>query len=269
MDNKLNNYVFFLGGADAEMARIAEVLEKAGCEVRDAGLGWGAKASDYGEQEFAAVAKTGKIPVLIELEVDCDLPETAVVIDHHNDRVNEPPAILQVLDLLGVPPTRWDHIVAANDAGWFPGLAGTLEIPGTGFLSPPATQEEVKKIRHEDSSLQGVTEDMMAEISRALNAPVEMVGSIRVIRMSHSKCGPVGDYFAILNFTEGEDIPQYVVFSGDGETNFSGDGEICFKLQEKFDGWSGGAGLGEAGKTAFWGGYANQDKVEEFLKHTN
>ncbi len=263
---KNSDLVIFLGGADTEMVRIAEVVREAGCEeVRDAGLSWGTKASAYGD-EIAEVAASGKIPILIELEIDIDLPETAVVVDHHGDRAGEPPAILQVLDLLGIEPTRWDFLVAANDAGWYPGLAGIAEIPGMGFLSPPATQEEMKKVRSGDYGLQGITPEMLAEIDRALAAPVEMIGSIRVVRMSHSKCGPIGDHFAIPAFANREPIPQYVVFSEDGETNFSGDGALCAELHEKFGGWSGGAGLGKAGETAFWGGYADQKEIEDFLK---
>ncbi len=258
---KLN---LFLGGADTEMTRIAEIANEAGCKLWDAGLSWGAKASAYGDQ-FAKVVADGKIPVLIELEVDCDLPETVIVIDHHNDRADEAPAILQVLELLGIEPTRWDYLVAANDAGWYPGLAGNAEIPGMGFLNPPASEQEMKKVRSGDYGLQGITDKMLSEIDRALAAPVEMIGSVRVIRMEHSKCGPIGDHFAIPAFAKGEEIPQYVVFSADGETNFSGDGAVCTKLHKKFEGWSGGAGLGKTGGIAFWGGYANQKEIRDFL----
>ncbi len=267
-NSKVNtkNYVFFLGGHDVEMIRIAEVVSGAGCEVRDAGLTWGAKASDYNKDEFSTVVVEGKIPVLIELELDCEPPVEAVIVDHHNDRANEAPAILQVLDLLGVEPTRWDLIVGVNDAGWYPGLTGTARVPGIGYLSPPASQEEMKKVRSGDYSLQGITSEMLSEVDRALFAPVETIGPVRVVRMTHSKCGPIGDYFAIPAFAKGEEIPQYVVFSEDGETNFSGDGAICSELHKKFEGWSGGAGLGKSGETGFWGGYADQKEVEVFLK---
>ncbi len=269
--------VFFLGGADTEMVRIAEVASAAGCEIRDAGLSWGAKASAYGDQ-FADVVAEGKIPVLVELEVDCELPETAVDINHHNNRADEAPAILQALDLLEVKPIRWDLIVGVNDAGWFPGLAGTAEVPGVGILNPPATEEEMKKVRSGDYGLQGITDEMLSEIDRALTAPVEMIGPVRVVRMSHSKCGPVGDYFAIPAFANGEDIPQYIVFSEDGETNFSGDGAICAEFIEKFPeapapwnpdemikAFSGGAGFGKAGQTGFCGGYSDQAEIEAWL----
>lgn len=286
---KNSDLVFFLGGADTEMCRIAEVLAEAGCEVRDAKLGWGAKASAYEKDLRDPMAWVGQdpdmpveharafgmmdpewkqnIPVLIELEIDCELPRTAIVIDHHNERAGEAPAILQVLSLLGREPTRWDYIVAANDAGWYPGLAGTAEIPGMGFLIPPASEDEMKQVRSGDYGLQGITAEMLAEVDRALSAPVEMIGSVRVVRMSHSKTGPVGDAFAIPAFSTGVKVPQYVVFSEDGEMNFSGDGAVCAELKEKFEGWSGGAGLGKEGQTAFWGGYADQKEVEEWLKN--
>jgi len=234
--------------------------------VRDAGLGWGAKASAYGE-EIAEAANAGKTPVLVELEVDIDLPEGAVVVDHHGDLSGEPPAILQVLDLLGLEPSRWDLLVAANDAGWFPGLMGEAEIPGMGRLSPPATAEEMAQVRAADRAAQGITPEQEAEAERALATPTEYIGPVRVIRMGHSKTGPIGDRLAIAALTAGEEIPQYVVFSGDGEVNFSGDGAICTALHEEFSGgWAGGAGLGKEGQTAFWGGYPDHPEVEEFLR---
>ncbi len=262
----MENYVFFLGGADTEMSRISDVLAETGCEVRDANLGWGARASAYGEDDFAAVAAEGKTPVLIELEIDCKLPEMAIVVDHHNERADEPPAILQVLNLISIAPTRLDYLVAANDAGWFPGLVGDADIPGMGRLEPPATEKEMKLVRGGDYTLQGITNEMLVEIDRALDAPVEMIGPVRVIRMSHSKTGPIGDALAIPAFAKGELVPQYIVFSEDGEINFSGDGALCTALHEKFEGWSGGAGLGKAGETAFWGGYPNHKDVENFLR---
>ena len=119
-----------------------------------------------------------------------------------------------------------------------------------------------------DSSLPS---EMVEEIDRALAAPIEMIGNIRVVRMSHSKTGLIGDRLAIAAIDAGAsspaDFPAYVVFSDDGEVNFSGDGKLATLLHATFDGgWAGGAGLGKAGGTAFWGGYPPHTKVEEFLR---
>ena len=247
---------FFLGGADAEMSRIREILENENVRFANAHLGWGAKASAY-DSQIAEAAEAGFTPVLVELEVDCDLPETAVVIDHHGKRANEPASLLQVLALLGREPTRWDRIVAANDAGWFPGLQAM-----------GATPEEMMTVRLADRQAQGITPELEAEAERALSAPEKWIGNIRVMRMTHSKTTPLGDRLAVEAISAGEPIPSYLVLSGDGEVNFSGDGALCTKLQKKFEGWSGGAGLGQAGETAFWGGYPPHEQVLAFLKNS-
>ncbi len=263
---KKGDFVFFLGGADAEMRRIAEVLKEAGAEYHDAGLGWGAKASAYGNA-IVEVARADKTPVLVELEVDCDLPEEVIVINHHGDWADKPPAILQVLNLLGKKPSRWDLLVAANDAAWFPGLRDEMEIPGMGCLFPAATAEEMAQVRAADRAAQGITPEQEQEAERALAAPVEKIGDIRVIRMSHSKTAPVGDRLAIEALAAGRPIPQYLVLSEDGEVNFSGDGALAAALHERFPGgWAGGAGLGKVGETAYWGGYPDHEDVIAFIR---
>jgi hypothetical protein len=181
----VSSLAFFLGGGDAEMARILEVLADTGVETCDKKLSWGAAASAY-EQEIAQAVKDGKTPVLVELGVDIDLPEGSVIVDHHGDRSGEPVSILQVLSLLGIEPTRKDLVIAANDSGWFPGL-----------VALGATAEEMRWVRGGDRAAQGITPEMEAEAVRALAAPVEYAGKTRVIRMSHSKCQPIGDTLAI------------------------------------------------------------------------
>lgn len=60
--------VFFLGGADLEMATIRALLdETVPGNVHDKGLRWGAKASAYREEIMSALAQ-GLTPVLVELE---------------------------------------------------------------------------------------------------------------------------------------------------------------------------------------------------------
>lgn len=251
----MKKYFFFLGGIDAEMFRIKQILSEARTSfvVRD--LSWGAKASDYGAAAFADVAGQGFTPVLIELAIDCTVPEGTVIVDHHNERSGEPASLLQVLDLLEMEPTRWDRVVAADDAGWFPGLQAL-----------GATSEEMREVRYLGRKVQGVTVEQELEASRALAAPVEKIGDIRVIRMTHSKTAPIGDALAIEALAEGMPIPAYLVLSGDGEVNFSGPGDIAQALHEKFvGGWAGGQGLGKVDGTAYWGGYPAHDEVLVFL----
>lgn len=81
----MTNYYFFLGGSDAEMMEVARALNEAEVPYLNANLGWGAKASRYSD-EIAEAAGRGQVPVLVELEVDIDLPEGAVIVDHHGPR---------------------------------------------------------------------------------------------------------------------------------------------------------------------------------------
>lgn len=250
------SYHFFLGGADAEMRRIAEVLKEAGVRFSDAGLGWGARVSAYGTA-VAEAAEAGFVPVLVELELDVAVPPGTVVVDHHGDRASEPASLLQVLALLGREPSRWDVLVAANDAGWFPGLQAV-----------GATSEEMALVRAADRAAQGITPEQEEEAACALGAPEEYVGHIRVLRMAHSKTAPIGDAIAIDAIANGELIPDFLVLSGDGEVNFSGRGDIASALHSHFaGGWAGGAGLGKTDSTAFWGGYPNHGEALNFLRN--
>lgn len=241
------NLIFFLGGADAEMVEIKKVLADVGAEIFDASLGWGAAASAYVTEISTAVAAE-KVPVLIELTADIELPENAIVIDHHGDSSSEPASILQVLHLLGINPTRWQQLIAANDSGYIPAM-----------LSVDATAEEVAAVRLADRSAQGTTPEQEEAAETAITNR-EVHGRLTVVRLPHSKCATVTDRL----FGQ---YDQLLILSGDGETNFFGDGAICSVLKEKFEGWNGGFGLGQKGGSAFWGGYPNQQAVEKIIRH--
>lgn len=253
-EKKSMKNTYFLGGKDAEMNAIAKILLAGGEEVVDKNPGWGAKASAY-QTEIAAASAEGKTPVLVELEVDITLPEGTVVIDHHGARSGEPASLLQVLNLLGRTPTRWETLIAANDSEWFPGLQ-----------KAGATPEEMAHVRTAERAAQGITPEQEAEAERALAAPAEAVGGIRIIRMAHSKTAPVGDRIAIAAIAAGQPIPDYLVLSEDGEANFSGKGDLAAAIHGKFPGgWAGGAGLGKADGTAYWGGYPSHDELLKFI----
>ena len=240
----MQKFVFFLGGADAEMVRISEVLASTGAEVVTKDLGWGANVSSYASEITQAVAE-GKIPVLLELG-------GIVLVDHHGDRSAEPASIMQVLNLLGIQPTRWDLLIAANDSGFIPAM-----------LAIGATPEEVASVRLADRNAQGSTPEMEAEAERAISE-AKVSGRLTVVRMSHSKTATVTD--RLHNGAGGPGYDQLLIVSGDGEKNFFGDGALCSKLKEKFQGWNGGSGLGIEGGSAFWGGYPDVTELENFIR---
>lgn len=255
---------FVLGGNDAEMLRIKEILDANGIGSVQPSKGWGPKS--FGPEQIGAEGMTpGTRIVFVEAAPSPEFPAVRahVVIDHHGDNAGLPASLMQVLDLLHINPTRWDDVVAANDSGWFSGLQKL-----------GATPEEMSAVRFADRSAQGITPEHEQEAERALGASIEMVGDIRVIRMSHSKCAPVGDRLAIEAIAAGQPVPQYLVLSGDGEVNFSGDGALAQILFERYrkegplpaNAWAGGSGLGKVGETAYWGGYPNQEELLSFIR---
>lgn len=255
---KNSNMVFFLGGADAEMLAIADACREAGVAIVDKHLGWGASASAY-KEEIAQAISEGKQPVLIELSLDIELPETAIVVDHHNENVGKPASILQVLSLLGVEPTRYQQLIAANDCAYIPGM-----------LALGATPEEIAAVRLADRAAQGITPEQEREAERAI-AAAEVVNGVTIIKMAHSKTATVCDRL----FSQDKE-QRLLILSEDGESNFFGNGELCRLLQGEdtgkkteqgytiyshFGGWIGG-NLPQSG---FWGGYADQKEVEKFV----
>lgn len=255
---KNSNMVFFMGGADAEMLAIADACREAGVAIVNKHLGWGAAASAYSE-EIACAISEGKTPVLVELTLDIELPANTVVVDHHNENAGKPASILQVLDLLGIEPTRYQQLVAANDCAYIPGM-----------IALGATPEEVAAVRLADRAAQGITPEQEAEAERAI-AAATVVNGVTIIKMAHSKTATVCDRL----FSQDKE-QRLLILSGDGESNFFGNGELCRLLQGEdtgkktaegytiyshFGGWIGG-NLPQSG---FWGGYADQKEVEKFV----
>ena len=240
------SYMFMMGGKDAEMMAIRELLEGVGAEYVDHQLGWGAKVDSY-KEEIEEALNVGKTPVCIELQgAEAAYGDQVIVVDHHFGYTDRPAAIMQVCKLLGVEPNRHQQLIAANDSGYIPGM-----------LAMGATPEEVSEIRRLDRAAQGITPEQEAEAERALQVR-EHVDGVTVVRMEHSKCAPVTD--ALFDT---DDAKSLLIICGDGERDYFGNGAICQRLIEAFPtGWAGGSGLGDAEGTAFFGCY---DVTEEEL----
>lgn len=253
-----SNMVVFLGGIDAEMLAIADACREAGVAVCDKHLGWGAAASAYSE-EIANAVSEGKQPVLVELNLDIEVPANAIVVDHHNENAARPASILQVLDLLGQQPNRYQQLIAANDCGYIPAM-----------LALGATPEEVAAVRLADRAAQGITPEQEQEAERAI-AAATVVNGVTIVKMAHSKTATVCDRL----FSQDKE-QRLLILSADGESNFFGNGELCLRLQGEdtgakteqgytiyshFGGWIGG----NLPTSGFWGGYADQNQVEKFV----
>ncbi|PIQ91336.1 MAG: hypothetical protein COV70_04165 [Parcubacteria group bacterium CG11_big_fil_rev_8_21_14_0_20_39_22] len=181
-------------------------------------------------------------------------------IDHHGEEAHRPPSVLQVLSILeedgfniSNSTRRWVELVAANDSGYIPAM-----------LRIGATPEEVSRVRAADRAAQGITVSQEAEAERAIASAEKLDSGLLVVRLAHSKCATITDR---LFGTWPDGRENLLVLSGDGESNYFGDGAICASLKEKFQGsWGGGSGFAKAGESAFWGGYAPQDEVLKLIR---
>lgn len=244
-----SNFVVLAGGYDLEMVTIINLCRENGIEVVDKFLGWGESSAVHADA-VAQAQKEGKQVVFIEPIFDDSFPqpEGSIVIDHHGERSHEEPSLIQFLKLIGLEPTRRQRLIGANDAGYIPAM-----------LAMGATEAEISEIRRMDREAQGVTEEMEAEAERAISEK-EIVNGVTIVKMAHSKTATVCD--RLFNPAEKQNL---LILSGDGEVNYFGNGALCAVLKEKFEGWNGGSGLGDAEGTAFWGGYPNQDEVVRFI----
>ncbi|GEM_PF-773146 len=274
----MENYVFFLGSIDGEMEEIKKFLVSNNKNFFDKNLPQGAKASDYGD-EISEVATTGEIPVLIELAIDCNLPETVIIIDHHGDRAGEPPAIIQVLDLVGIEPTKDQIRVGAWDAAGREGLLalGLSYADQREFLGgkPPVIggpkegsieyREAMKRIASDSylgdicfplieggESIEALllkkdreffSEEVIKESFQAIKKAKYLSGLI-VVKASHSKTRSICNQLFSQRCWGNGKMAALLILSGDGETNYFGEGSFVKKLVEKFPkrSWSGGSG---------------------------
>ena len=71
-------YHFFLGGQDAEMVEIKQIIKKHNLPVADNALPWGAKLTMYKDKLDELTNEV--IPVFIELIIDCSYPERSIIV---------------------------------------------------------------------------------------------------------------------------------------------------------------------------------------------
>ncbi len=225
--------VFFLGGMDTEMSRIKELLaihnKKFFC--KDLPLN-NAKASCY-KDELANLSGD-EIAVLIELEIDCQVPENSIVIDPAGENWDKS-ALFQVCDMIGHRPINIDLYISANDHGWIPAM-----------YAVGASKEDVMTIRQAERMAQGITVQDEEEAIEAIDGKEEING-VTVVHLKHIKCIPVTD-----RLYDPAKPQNLLIISDCGEINYYGNGFLCQILKEDFGGRNGGSGLGKKDGTAFW-----------------
>lgn len=230
---------FFLGGGDLEMATVADLVRKVlGPDaVVDAGSGWGAPASLY-RDAIAHAAQEGVTPALVELVPDIDLPEGAILIDHHGVRAREPTSLEQVFALLERPAREWTRefaLIAANDRAHVAGLRAL-----------GATAAEIARIRAADRAAQGVTiAEERAGVAALAAGRRFGGGTILFVEAPHDRLATIADPLAEAGAT-----PPHLLVAGPGEIAYSGGGAAAEALDAAMPGgWRGG----DPPRTGFWG----------------
>lgn len=224
------NFVFFLGGHDAEMCEIAEILKSLDIPFYDKHLGWeNARVSMYLDE---IRRHKNKQCVFIELEEDIKLPPESTSINHHNEDAGKemPSSLEQVADILGITLTRRQHLIAINDKAHIKGMKEAGAVP-----------EEIREIRAFDRQCQGVTEEEEAYAEKTA-AQFRSAGLLDVLEIPYSRTSPFTDrlygmYKNLLIITP-------------VDINFFGNGKVVLQLHNRYDkSWCGG-NLPEQG---FWG----------------
>lgn len=177
---KKENTLFLLGGHDLEMLTIKKVLKEKGFTVIDHELSWGAKLSSYTE-----VLKEHQDKTIygVELIEDIAILKNYHAIDHHNEQVDKASSLFQVLEFLELKPTREHELISANDVG---------HIEAMKCLG--ATAEEIKSIRQQERTIQGVTAKDELQAQKESEAVVEKNG-ISIIETTLDAFSPIVDNY--------------------------------------------------------------------------
>ncbi len=168
--------VYLIGGSDAEMRVIKKRLKKSSQEYFDKELKWGAKIEDYSEQ-ISRILDEGGVPVAIEL-AGAETIEGIVDIDHHNEKSDRPASLLQVMDRIGLKPSLFDDLIAANDSGFIPAMEKEIEkyryqienSKGEKELFETLKKKWIAVVRKIDRKEQGITPEQEKRSEEAIKS---------------------------------------------------------------------------------------------------
>ena len=226
--------VFFLGGHDAEMIEIRNMLQTKAIRFFDKQLKWGAKLSEY-KQELSSLSDD-MCPVFVELKLDCSYPKHAVIIDHHDSRSgkNQLSSIEQAAQRLGIELNRHQQLISINDKSHIRGMKNF-----------GATEKEIAFIRSLDRKAQGATpeDEKKAELTVQKNIKL-LCKNTAVVNSLCEKTSCVVDRIH-------DHYTHLIVNSPDGNMHYFGPGEMVFtirdyinsqqKIDPKIELWYGGA----------------------------
>lgn len=215
----MKKYLFFLGGHDAEMDEIKNLLEQEGYIPFDKGLSWdNALLSSYKENLNQIL--DDQIPVFIELKMDCEYPRNARIIDHHGERAGKDmkTSIEQVADLLCMQLNRHQQLVSANDKGHISAMQKLC-----------ATDKEIQEIRELDRRAQGVTSADEEKARESVEKHLEKIlDDTAIIDSLTNKSSAVFDIIY-------KKYRHIFIYTPDGGIHYSGTGKMVCNLKNIFN----------------------------------
>jgi len=207
--------VYFLGGHDAEMLEIRNMLEASNVPYFDKQLKWGAQLSKY-QQELDQLEPNQR-PVFVELKLDCAYPEHAVIIDHHGERAgkNQLTAIAQTAKRLRTSLNRHQQLISINDRAHIRGMKAF-----------GASHSEIETIRALDRKAQGVTDDDEKKALKTIQENIRILcPDVAIVKSLCERTSCVVDRIH-------DRFKHLFVFSPDGNAHYFGPGEIVFALRD-------------------------------------
>jgi len=222
--NNNQQFIFFLGGHDAEMNTIQGILDMKKIPYFDNKLSWGAKLSEYHDK--IKNLKPYQVPVFVELNIDIDKPQNAIEIDHHGHRAgkDKETSIEQVAGLLKIELDRWQKLISANDRGYIPAMKRM-----------GATNDEIKEIRDYDKECQGVTpeDERLAEKSIRENTKILGEGkNALLINSLLEKSACIADR---IWYEWQEKYSEIFIITPKRELNFYGSGRMVYRLKALYE----------------------------------
>ncbi|CAN2041938.1 hypothetical protein GMMP15_640028 [Candidatus Magnetomoraceae bacterium gMMP-15] len=208
-------YLFFLGGHDAEMLEIRNILESCNQQFIDKDLSWGAGIADY-KKEIQNIAKN-QVPVFIELTPNYPYPDNAILIDHHGERagIDKKTSIEQVADLLDIKLSYHQQLISINDRGHIKAMKEW-----------GASDEDINKIRLIDRKAQGATEEDEKLAEKSINKYKEIINNnIIIIHSLTKRSSTIIDRIY-------DQFEHIVIYTPDQEMHYSGTGIMIRRLEK-------------------------------------
>ncbi|MBF0449637.1 MAG: hypothetical protein HQK75_02950 [Candidatus Magnetomorum sp.] len=207
--------IFFLGGHDAEMLEIRNMLEKKNIALFDKQLKWGAKLSEY--QNELSTLSNEVCPVFVELKLDCPYPQHAVIIDHHDSRAgkNQLTSIEQTATRLGIQLNRHQQLISINDKSHIRGMKAF-----------GATESEITLIRSLDRKAQGATQEEEQKAEKTIQENIRMLcKDVAFVKSLCEKTSCVVDRIH-------DHYTHLLVNSPDGNMHYFGPGNIVYAIRD-------------------------------------